>query len=462
MRHLQTRILVWYLATLVVSLIAFVSISITVGTRETRKNVGHLLEMQVEGSIRAYEEGGPEALSKYLQRMDSWFTSTHYLVDAHNRDLVSGLVLPESWNAAPPRDLLSKAMRRVFRTRTSFALSSSDGQYRLLYIASQPWDNVPGQLPYYLLVLVVTTVVYWFVPMGIASALKTIATTAERFGGGDLGARVQLPEREDEIGDLGRTFNAMASHIQTLLVAERRLLQDVSHELRSPLARLAFAAELARTAPDRDAAINRLKRELDCLSGLVASLLDVTRAEGDPFADRLELVRLDDVLHDVVESSTLDAEARECQLTVSGSSIAMIRANRELLRQGLDNVVRNALQYSPPGGAIEITRQDVGDETIICIRDHGPGVPKHLLTQIFEPFFRVDGARRPSTGSVGLGLSIVRRIVELHNGRVSAENTDPGLRVTIALPHGVAARGEQSVQADSETDDRSAWRRRAG
>src|SRR5260221_2391146 len=90
MRYLQTRILVWYLATLVVSLIAFVSISITVGTRETRKNVGHLLEMQVEGSIRAYEEGGPQALSKYLQRMDTWFTSTHYLVDVHNRDMVSG------------------------------------------------------------------------------------------------------------------------------------------------------------------------------------------------------------------------------------------------------------------------------------------------------------------------------------------------------------------------------------
>jgi two-component system sensor histidine kinase CpxA len=254
----------------------------------------------------------------------------------------------------------------------------------------------------------------------------------------------------------------MASHIQTLLVAERRLLQDVSHELRSPLARLAFAAELARTAPDRDAAINRLKRELDCLAGVVASLLDVTRAEGDPLADSVELVRLDDVLHDVVESSTLDAEARECLLTVSGSSAAMIRANRELLRQGLDNVVRNALRYSPPGGEIEITRRDVGDETIICIRDHGPGVPEHLLTQIFEPFFRVDGAPRPSTGSVGLGLSIVRRIVELHNGRVSAENTGPGLRVTIALPHRIAARGERFSRAESEADDQVAWRRRAG
>jgi signal transduction histidine kinase len=463
MRYLQTRILIWYLATLVVSLIAFVSISITVGTRETRKNVGHLLEMQVEGSIRAYEEGGPQALSKYLQRMDSWFTSTHYLVDAHNRDLVTGLLNPESLNLAAPRSsALTAMLRRAFRTRASFAVPSHDGQYRLLYIASQPWDNVPAQLPYYLLVLIVTAVVYWFVPMGIASAVKTIATTAERFGGGDLGARVQLPDRKDEIGDLGRTFNAMAAHIQTLLVAERRLLQDVSHELRSPLARLAFAAELARAAPDRDAAINRLKRELDCLSGLVASLLDVTRAEGDPLADRLELVRLDDVLHDVVESCTLDAEARGCRLTVSGSSQGMIRANRELLRQGLDNVVRNALQYSPPGSEIEITREDVGSETVVRIRDHGPGVPSHLMTQIFEPFFRVDGARRASTGGVGLGLSIVRRIVDLHNGRVSAENIEPGLRVTIALPHGVAAPGERPATAQARTDERAAWRRRAG
>jgi len=236
-----------------------------------------------------------------------------------------------------------------------------------------------------------------------------------------------------------------------LLVAERRLLQDVAHELRSPLARLAFAAELARTAPDRDKAIDRLKRELDCLSSLVASLLDVTRAEGDPLADKLELVRLDHVLNDVVESCTLEAEARECRLTLSGSSTAMIHANRELLRRALDNVVRNGLQYSAPGSEIEITRRDVGDKTVICIRDHGPGVPKHLLMQIFEPFYRVDSARRASTGGVGLGLSIVRRIVDLHNGTVAAENTNPGLRVTISLPHAVAAQGE----ATSRTGGRS-------
>ena len=451
MRYLQTRILLSYLATLLVSLVAFLAISMTVGYRETRKNIDHLLEMQVEGSIRAYEDGGPHALSQYLQRMDSWFTSTHYLVDAQNRDLVSGQVLPALSSRAPRRGPLITTLRRVFRMRSSFAVSSADGNYRLLYLASQPWDDVPAQLPYYLLLLVGTAVLYWFVPMGIVSALNTIATTADRFGRGDLGARVHLPGRKDEIGDLGRTFDAMAARIQTLLVAERRLLQDVAHELRSPLARLAFAAELARTAPDRDKAIDRLKRELDCLSSLVASLLDVTRAEGDPLADKLELVRLDHVLNDVVESCTLEAEARECRLTLSGSSAAMIHANRELLRRALDNVVRNGLQYSAPGSEIDITRRDAGDETVICIRDHGPGVPKHLLMQIFEPFYRVDSARRASTGGVGLGLSIVRRIVDLHNGTVAAENTNPGLRVTISLPHAVAAQGE----ATSRTGGRS-------
>src|SRR5712664_3448363 len=156
MRYLQTRILISYLATLVVSLIAFLAISMTVGYRETRKNMGHLLEMQVEGSIRAYEEGGPQKLSQYLQQMDNWFTSIHYLVDAHNRDLVTGQVQPAFASLAPGRGVLSTTLRRVFRMRTNFAVPSADGRYRLLYVESQSWDNVPAQVPYYLLVLVGT------------------------------------------------------------------------------------------------------------------------------------------------------------------------------------------------------------------------------------------------------------------------------------------------------------------
>jgi len=434
MRHLQRRILISYLGTLLLSLTAFLAISSTVGFEKTRDNFGHLYQMQIDGAIRAYEEGGPAALDQFLHQMDQWFTSTHYLVDAGNVDLVTGEIRPPLPDAAPRWGFPGRVYRRLFRVPISFAVPSPDGKYRLIFADAQYWDNVQQQLPYYLLVLVATSVLYWFVPMGIASALKNIAATADRFGRGDLDARVQPPNRKDEIGDVGQAFNAMAARIQTLLVAERRLLQDVSHELRSPLARLAFATELARTAPDRQAAIDRLKRELECLSGLVASLLDLTRTEGDPLSHKIEPLRFEDVIKDVVESCTLEAEARHCRIDVVGSSGATIHGDRELLRRAFDNVVRNGVQYSPPGSTIEVHLRETGEDTEIGVRDYGPGVPNDLLARIFEPFFRVDDARRTSTGGVGLGLSIVQRIIQLHNGSLTAENTNPGLRVTITMP----------------------------
>jgi two-component system sensor histidine kinase CpxA len=282
-----------------------------------------------------------------------------------------------------------------------------------------------------------------------------MAKTADRFGQGDLAARVPATRRHDEVGSLARSFNSMADRIQTLLVAERRLLQDVSHELRSPLARLAFAVELARTAPDRQAAINRLKREVDCLSGLVASLVEITRAEGDPLAHKFETLRVEEVLRDVVDSCSLEAEATGCRIAAAGSTSTEIRGERELLRRAFDNVIRNAVRYSPAGGTIEVACREQAGRVIVEVRDHGAGVPEQLLGRIFEPFFRVDESRHTMTGGVGLGLSIVRRIVELHQGTASAQNAHPGLRVTISFP---TAADSGDVPSVAERQPTAAWR----
>jgi signal transduction histidine kinase len=303
-----------------------------------------------------------------------------------------------------------------------------------MVVIASPWDNMPAQLPYYLGVLVITAIIYAFIAVGIASSLKTIAGTADRFGRGELDVRLQFADRTDELGSVARSFNAMAARLQTLLIAERRLLQDVSHELRSPLARLAFAAELVLTTPDRHKAVARLKKELHSLSSLVTSLLDVTRAEGDPTARRLENVKVEEVIREVVDSCTLEAQARGCRIVVSGVSTARIRGDRELLRRAFDNVVRNGLQYSPDGGAIEVALQDSANGTTIDVRDYGPGVPDELLSKIFEPFFRAEHSRRAMPDGVGLGLSIVQRVVQLHRGSLAATNTHPGLRVTITIP----------------------------
>jgi two-component system sensor histidine kinase CpxA len=453
MRSLYARILVFHVATLVLSLIAFVAIDAGVSRQASTERFNELFALQVAGAIRAYEEGGPAALGPYLERQDRAFTSTHYLVDQNNRDLVSGQILTPTLS---PRggSLFNTIVQRLFGLKRNFGIPSPDGRYHLLYVNATPWENLPAQLPYYLIALVMVATIYSFVAVGLASSLKTIARTADRFGQGDLAARVPATRRRDELGSLARSFNSMADRIQTLLVAERRLLQDVSHELRSPLARLAFAVELARTAPDRQAAINRLKREVDCLSGLVASLVEITRAEGDPLAHRFETLHVEDVLADVVESCSLEAEATGCRILTAGSTASEIRGDRELLRRAFDNVVRNAVRYSPSGGSVEVSCREQAGRAIVEVRDHGTGVPEQLLGKIFEPFFRVDESRQTSTGSVGLGLSIVRRILELHQGIVSAQNASPGLRVTMSLP---AAIDTLDVPVAPDEQPASAW-----
>jgi two-component system sensor histidine kinase CpxA len=432
-RSLRGRILVSHFITLLVSLAAFIAIEGTVGLEADRTRMRQLYRLQVEGAVHAYEQGGAPELSAFLTRLDRSFTSTHYLLDTDNRDLVSGDILHPVLSA-PGTGAMVRLARRAFGVRTTFAVPSPDTRYRLLYVDAQQWQNVPAQAPYYLVVLIITAVAYSYLSVGIASSLKTISRTADRFGEGDLNARVPPTTRQDEIGNLARSFNGMADHIATLLVAERRLLQDVSHELRSPLARLAFAIELSRTASDRDASHARIKKELDSLSGLVASLVEVTRAEGDPLAQTMERLSLAELLRDVVDSCALDAQASDRTVNLSVTSSPVVRGNRELLRRAFDNVIRNAVRHAPTSSPVMVSLGEEDRRAIVAVRDMGEGVSDTLLERIFEPFFRSEDPHGERTAGVGLGLSIVRRVIELHQGSATARNAHPGLCVTLTLP----------------------------
>jgi two-component system sensor histidine kinase CpxA len=226
----------------------------------------------------------------------------------------------------------------------------------------------------------------------------------------------------------------MAERITTLLTAERRLLQDISHELRSPLARLSFAAELARTAGDREAAIARMKKEIDRLTDLVGGLIQVTRAEGDPAAGNSESLRLDELLGEVVDDCRVEADARGCRIDFSATRELTMQGDREVLRRAVENVVRNAIRYTPAGSSVDVQLDATGGAARISVRDYGPGVPDDALPKIFQPFFRVDDSRHTATGGVGLGLAIASRAIGLHHGKLWAENTHPGLRVCVELP----------------------------
>ena len=194
---------------------------------------------------------------------------------------------------------------------------SQDGRYHWIAEMRRPPVELKSYLPYYALIIGAVALVCWLLALNIASPLRGLARAVDRFGAGDLAARVNS-DRRDEIGDLSRAFDRMAERIGTLLSAERRLLQDISHELRSPLARLSFAAELVRTAEDRETAVARLKKEIQRLTDLVGALLQVTRAEGDPLSAAPEDLRLDELVDEVVEDCQVEAGARGCHIALRG------------------------------------------------------------------------------------------------------------------------------------------------
>jgi len=184
-----------------------------------------------------------------------------------------------------------------------------------------------------------------------------------------------------------------------------------------------------RLGDDRGGALDRIQKEADRLNALVAELLQVTRAEGDPASLRREEVRLDELVRDIVETNRIEATARGCELKLDISAAARIQGEPELLRRAIENVVRNAIRYAPAGTVVEVMVRG----NSIAVRDYGPGVPEGALARIFDPFYRVENDRDRSSGGVGLGLAIARRAVELHKGAITARNANPGLLVEITV-----------------------------
>jgi signal transduction histidine kinase len=431
-----TTIVVWAVATVVVSLIGFMLTSALVSARISGRNTNspRLSAMFLDDARRVLEEGGPKRLDAFLKKLNDHTESEHFLTDRRGIDLVTG----EDRSALRPSGGLayrSPLSRLLPRTETTVRVRRSrDGQFRLIAVMPPPAHFDPWEsLPYVLWLPLLIAVLCYLLAVNLASPLRNLRKVVERFGRGELGARSEL-SRKDEIGELAKSFNLMAGQITTLLSAERRLLQDVSHELRSPLARLGFAVELARTSTDRETAFARIRQEAERLAHLVDELLELTRAEGDPATRVLEEVELSELIHEVVGSCALDAEMHGCRLETKIAATAALSGDFELLKRACDNVLRNAIRHAPKGTSVVIEMRPQEQRAIISIRDYGPGVPADALSEIFKPFYRVETDRGRASGGVGLGLAIASRAVELHHGKITAKNASPGLFVEVELP----------------------------
>ncbi len=252
---------------------------------------------------RAYETGGPKQLAAQLHRLDSYLPGEHLLTDDRGRDLASGADRSDLLK----RDHFPHGPPRLADGRMIFIGPPRDRRYRFISVV-QPWFDRPNILPYYGAIVLVIALMGWILAAHLAAPLRRLRRLVDQFGGGDLSTRSHST-RKDEIGELSRSFDEMAGRIETLLSAERRLLQDVSHELRSPLTRLDVAVDLASTCDDPGEYLGRIKRDIGRLTVLVNELLQLTRAEGDPSAQNLEAVPLDELLDGLIDDCEMEARS---------------------------------------------------------------------------------------------------------------------------------------------------------
>jgi signal transduction histidine kinase len=279
----------------------------------------------------------------------------------------------------------------------------------------------------------------------LAAPVRRVRDASRRLAAGDLHARAGATHRRryDEIGQLVRDFDTMADRLERLVDAQRRLLSDISHELRSPLARLRVALELARrkSSVAAEADLARIELEAQRMDALIGHLLTLARTEDDGAVAHTSVVSVADVVEHVVSDADYEANRLNSRVDLQVASRPTVTGDPELITSALENVVRNALRHTGERSVVEILVDQRGTDAVIEVRDHGPGVPETDLEHIFAPFYRVGASRARDTGGVGLGLAIARRAIQLHSGTIAASNAlDGGLRVTISLPTNSAIR----------------------
>ena len=428
MRSLYVGLLLSLAGVLALSLAAFLVISNQITHQYLDPVFTTMDELELESARSALETGGPAALSSYLEKLNQGFGGLHSLLDGNGVDVISGKNRAEYLPPAP-------AISSRIRSHDQFVVThrSKDGRFWFLAVDSRHSSGLT-LLPFYILVIGVIIALGWLAWIGIVSPVRRLTAVVEEFGRGNLATRVEM-SRRDEIGELARSFDDMANRIETLVTSERRLLQDISHELRSPLTRLKLAVRLSRTAPDTSAALDRVDREANRITSLVSEIVEMTRMEGDPATRSTEAVNLQRVIDETVDDCRIEAQLfRGCTIRVEGTLSGEVSGDPELLRRAIENVLRNAIRYSPEKSSIDVRLAENSFGAEIEVRDYGPGVPDELLQQIFDPFFRVGQARDEESGGIGLGLSIAKRAVRLHRGTITAENAEPGLCVRISIP----------------------------
>jgi two-component system sensor histidine kinase CpxA len=408
------------------------------------------LNTEASEATSAFETGGCDALRKFGN------TLSHPVVlqDASGRN-VCGTTAVQSLpgNASPMEHITGRQAGQQYIW--SVPVTSATGrQYFLLVLQPHAperhnWykDLLHFAFPQLPVAIVIGGATTFVLVLLFTRPVIRLRKAARELAMGNLAARVAWSGSQsrtfsgDELQALIQDFNHMAERLQSLVGAQQLLLRDVSHELRSPLARLNVALELARedADPKMVAYLDRIERETEKLNQLISQLLTLSSMEAVEKVTNFEPVLLNRLLEEMIPDAEYEARQRQCSVLFAAGDECVVQGNRELLHRAIENVVRNAIRYTDSGSAVEIrlaaTDSHTGRAAILEVSDQGPGIPEEEINAIFRPFYRVDRARSSETGGFGVGLAIAERAVKLHEGELHVLNrAGGGTTIRICFP----------------------------
>lgn len=419
-----------------------------------RLTAGRSISFYAQEAVSVIEKDGVPGLEEFFGRLESSTGIRAFIFDPRGREVTGRTASTAVQNlAASSRN--SSRLEVVFSPESDLVAQNvpdkSGDSYTFAAEIPKPLPgHPPGPFPgppLHFLVrlfiqLLISGLVCYFLALYLTAPILKLGIAARRLASGNLSVRVSpsLGKRKDEIAGLANDFDHMAERIESLVTSQRNLLRDISHELRSPLARLNVALGLCRQrfGSDAEKSFDRIEREAERLNELIGQILTLNKVESGSLEWAKAKVDLAKLMEDITEDADYEAGSRGRKVVLTAEP-CFLEGNGDILRRAVENIVRNAVHYTSEGSTVEVSLRVIQDQdnaqAWIIIRDHGKGVAEDVLPKLFSPFYRVGDGEDRRTGGTGLGLAIAEAAVRFHGGTVQAANApDGGLIVEIRLP----------------------------
>ncbi len=468
--RLFVKIYLWFWLTTIVLLLTMFAIDIMTqagrGKEELQHFVGHILVLEGHQAVNIYENESAASFNRFVEHMERMPGLHIYFFENEGKEITGRKVPPEISKlvAAAVKDKITNTvipgdknlvLKRINSYKMKKYLLAAEVSHRPIFLPTGPPPGIgpgPGPRPggdisflflRVMAILIVSGVICYLLARYLTAPIVKLSNATHRFASGDFSIRVKLKigKRKDEISDLAFDFDHMAGRIESLLTSQRNLLRDISHELRSPLARLNVALELCRQRSEGEATkyLERIGQEAEKLNELIEQILTLNRVESGIAEFKKEKIDLAHLISQIIADADFEAQSLNKAVKIIQDEKCIITGNGELIKRAVENIVRNAVLYTAEGSTVEISLKSVWHaghfSAAITVRDYGPGVPENEIANILRPFYRIDEHRDRRTGGTGIGLAIADAAIRLHAGSIKAVNVpDGGLSLEITLP----------------------------